>query len=150
MTEIRFYHLEASRVADEAPKLLEKAYATGLKTLVRCPDDQTVSALDKSLWTYDPASFLPHGTVVDKAAADQQPVYLTDGSENPNEAKLLLMVDGAVGGDADQFDRCFYMFNGSDDSVLAKARNDWKHYKDQGFDVSYWQKDPNGKWSQKA
>ena len=69
MTEIRFYHLEQRRVDQALPPLLERALEEGRRVLVRASSDEMVAALNERLWTYDDASFLPHG-----AAGDGDPM----------------------------------------------------------------------------
>ena len=48
-----------------------------------------VEALNDRLWTYDDASFLPHGAAGDGDPATQ-PVFLTERVENPNAASALV------------------------------------------------------------
>ena len=57
--------------------------------------DERVAALDALLWTYDEASFLPHGTARDGNAA-RQPIWLTAADENPNAATMLVLIDGVA------------------------------------------------------
>ena len=54
---------------------------------------ERIEALNTLLWTYDPASFLAHGTSKDGRPEDQ-PIYLTTEDENPNEAEVLVLLDG--------------------------------------------------------
>ena len=63
MGEFRFFHLERRRVEQALPLLLERAYQDGKRVMVRASSDELVAALNDRLWTYDDASFLPHGAV---------------------------------------------------------------------------------------
>ncbi len=93
MAEIGFYHLLSTPLERALPKLLERARAHGHPIVVRCGSAERVAQLDAVLWTYEEASFLPHGSARDGDAASQ-PIWLTDRDENPNRATMLVLVDG--------------------------------------------------------
>ena len=79
MGEFRFHHLERRRVDQALPDLIVRILPQGRRVVVRVPSAEMVEALNDRLWTYDDASFLPHGAAGDGDPATQ-PVYLTDGS----------------------------------------------------------------------
>ena len=87
MTDIGFYHLQKWPLERALPKLLEKVLETGKRAVVIAGSEDRVEALNGLLWTYNPNSFLPHGTSRDGNAADQ-PVWLTTEDENPNGADV--------------------------------------------------------------
>ena len=60
-----------------------------------------------------PRGFLPHGTK--DGYAERQPVWLTDSDENPNNANVLFLVDGAESSRIGEFDLCYEVFDGRDD-----------------------------------
>jgi very-short-patch-repair endonuclease/DNA polymerase IIIc chi subunit len=78
MTTIQFYHLLSTPLERALPKLLEKAFAGGFKTLLVADSDEHIEQLNQLLWTYDPNSFLPHGSVAD-GQAERQPILLVTG-----------------------------------------------------------------------
>src|ERR1700744_2953369 len=96
MTEIGFYHLTRSTLGEALPRLLERALAAGHRILLKAPNPAEVERLNKLLWTYDAASFLPHGSAEDGWSAEQ-PIYLTAGDENPAGAGLGCQCGGAEG-----------------------------------------------------
>ena len=146
MTEVRFHHLERRRVDQALPRLLERALEEGRRILVRAPSDEMVAALNEQLWTYDDASFLPHGAAGDGDPMDQ-PIFLTAELENPNAATMLVRLSGAeTGGADDAFDLVVLMFDGRDETALAKAREEWRRLKDQGHAISYWREGDEGAW----
>ena len=110
---------------------------------------ERVEALNAQLWTYDPGSFLPHGAARDGNAA-RQPVWLTDQDENPNEASMLFLTDGATSDRIAEYARCFELFDGRDDTAVEAARARWKAYRESGHAVSYWQQGDKGGWEKKA
>jgi DNA polymerase-3 subunit chi len=146
VTEIRFYHLERRRVDQALPSLLEHALDEGRRVLVRASSDEMVAALNERLWTYDDASFLPHGAAGDGDPMTQ-PVFLTAELENANAATMLVRLSGAETGDADDaFDLVVILFDGRDDAALAHARGEWRRLKDQGRTISYWRESDEGGW----
>lgn len=59
---VDFYHLQTQTLDDVLPKLLEKAYASGQKILVKIGTNERVEFINSLLWTYEESSFLPHGS----------------------------------------------------------------------------------------
>jgi DNA polymerase-3 subunit chi len=151
MSRVDFYHLQMQPVEKVLPKLLEKAYATGKHILVKVGTEDRVPFLNTALWTYDDQSFLPHGAKAD-GNADRQPIWLTAGQDNPNQATMLFLVDGALA-DEEQlntFERVLNLFDGQSETALQQARQFWKQVKALGCECCYWQQDENGIWKQKA
>ena len=149
MTEIGFYHLTRSPLERALPKLLEKVLAAGLRAVVRVGSEERAGFLNTALWTYDPASFLPHGTAAEGSGA-RQPIWLSVGEDNPNAATVLVLTDGAGAGGLGGYDRCLEMFDGRDPEAVARARARWKAYRDAGHSLTYWQQTGDGGWEQKA
>ncbi len=78
-------------------------------------------------------------------------MLLTVHDHNPNAANVRFLIDGAaVPADAAAYQRIVLLFDGEDDEALAAARTRWTEAKQQGFDVTYWQADENGRWEKKA
>ncbi len=147
--DIKFYHLQRQTLDEALPKLMERVQGAGLKAVVKVANDDVCTALDKALWSYREDSFLPH----DKAGCDHpedQIVYLTTGDENPNGSTCLVLVDAVESSDYAGYDRLMYMFDGRNADVVTKAREDWKTFKDGGFEMSYWQQTEQGGWEKKA
>ena len=151
MPRVDFYHLEHGIIEDVLPKLLEKAYTSGKPILIKVGNEARVEVLNTALWTYDDQSFLPHGTKKD-GNASLQPIWLTAGEDNPNQAAMLFLVDGALIDlkELNNFERIFNLFDGKDEEGLKRARNFWKEVKSSGLECFYWQQDANGRWNQKA
>lgn len=147
MTDIRFYHLERQSLEQALPALLAKALEQARRVVVKAPDEADIEALDTQLWTYDPASFLPHGSARDGEAA-RQPVWLTTEDENPNNANVLILVRGAQSAMLADFSLCCEMLDGRDESAVAQARARWKTYSEAGHSVTYWQQGEKG-WEKK-
>jgi DNA polymerase-3 subunit chi len=129
------------------PKLLERAVGAGFRVVVMAGSKERVEQLDAALWTYDDASFLPHGSARD-GHPGRQPIWLTTEDENPNGATLLVTVDGVRSVRSGEYQRCLDVFDGSDESVAA-ARERWKEAMAAGHTLTYWQQTDKG-WEQKA
>lgn len=148
MAEVHFYHLESLNLEAALPQLLEKCLQRGWRAVVRAGSPERVEALAGHLWEYDRESFLPHGTVQD-GHAEEQPIWLTDGADNPNDATVLFLVDGAAAGSLEGYARVCDLFDGSDPDALAEARERWKQAKASGARLLYWRHGPDG-WQNKA
>lgn len=149
MSRVDFYHLQKQTLEQVLPKLLEKAYATKQKILVKIGNEERVEFLNSHLWTFNDTSFIPHGSRKD-GFADQQPIWLTSGDDNPNRATMLFLVDGAYAPPdvLQNYERVFNIFDGNADSSLNQARQFWKEVKSSGLEAFYWKQDDNGRWSQ--
>lgn len=149
MSEVGFYHLLRVPLERALPKLLEKALAAGHRVVVLGGSDERIEALNAALWSYDDAAFLPHGSARDGRAAEQ-PVWLTATVENPNNATLIALVDGAEPPDLGPYARCLNLFDGNDEEAVARARAQWAALKAAGHALAYWQQTPSGGWEKKA
>ena len=146
MTELLFYHLHRQPIEKVLPALLEKSLERGWRVVVQAASDERIEALDAQLWTYRDDGFLPHGTMKESESA-AQPVLLTTGDDNPNGANVRFLLDGAaVPSDAASYARIVLLFDGEDEDAVAAARARWSQAKSQGFEVTYWQPDEQGKW----
>lgn len=150
MTEVHFYHLQRAPLDAALPKLLEKVLGAGARAMVRVPDAPLADHLDQVLWTYDRQSFLPHGTEQSRWP-DRQPILLTTRSQNVNQATMLVLINNAdKPDDWQRYDRVLYMFDGRDQDITARAREDWKAFRDKASKLCYWQQGEQGGWQQKA
>jgi DNA polymerase-3 subunit chi len=150
MAEVGFYHLLTTPLERALPRLLAQAWTRGYRIVVRAASAERIEHLNAVLWTYDDTSFLPHGSARDGNAASQ-PIYLTEGADNPNGATMLLLVDGIEAEPAElaSFARCADLFDGNDAAAVEAARQRWRRAKDAGHTLTYWQQTAAG-WEQQA
>lgn len=148
MAEIGFYHLLTTPLERALPRLLERARAQGYRIAVRAASSDRVEHLNALLWTYDEASFLAHGSARDGNPASQ-PIWLSDGEDNPNGATMLVLLDGVEAEDVSSFARCADFFDGNDDAAVASARERWRRAAASGHTLTYWQQTAAG-WEKKA
>ena len=151
MTEVRFYHLQRKSVEQALPPLLGKVLERGLRAVVVAGSEERVESFNDLLWTWDPASFLPHGSARDGAAADQ-PVWLTTRPETPNGAQVLVLTDG-VGAEPAGLNGVTLvcdLFDGNDPEAVAAARERWRRCKAAGHQITYWRQSDSGGWERQA
>jgi DNA polymerase-3 subunit chi len=149
VTELGFYHLTRSGLDAALPRLLEKIRSAGHRVVVRLADAERLDQLDRLLWTFRNDSFLPHGTRQD-GHGQAQPIWLTTGTDTPNGATVLVLIDGAEAADAASFERVLELFDGRDAEAVARARERWRWAETQGMDRVYWQQDERGRWQRAA
>ncbi len=147
MTQVAFYHLQKWPLETALPKLLEKTLEAGKRAVIMASTPERVEALNALLWTYRQDSWLPHGSAKDGEAEDQ-PVWLTERDENPNQASFLFLTDGARSEHLGEFERCFELFDGNDEEAKQAARQRWKDYEAAGHDLAYWRQTDVGGWEQ--
>lgn len=143
MTEIRFYHLTRKSLEQALPELLEKVLERGLRAVVLTGSPERAEALTQLLWTYKEGSFLPHGNAADGMAA-QQPIWLTAEDENPNGAGVLMLTDGAVCANIQNYDLVCELFDEAVEGAVDAARARWQAYKSTGHQLAYWQQGETG------
>ena len=148
MAEVGFYHLLSMPLERALAKLLERASAERHQIVVKCGSPERVAQLDSALWTYEEASFLAHGSARDGNAA-AQPIWLTDGDDNPNRATMLVVIDGVDTGNLSSFARCADIFDGNDDEAVAAARERWRQAREAGHVMTYWQQTAAG-WERRS
>jgi DNA polymerase III subunit chi len=150
MTEFFFYQLNGQTLEQVLPPLIARSLERGWRVAVQASSDERVEALDAHLWTWRDDAFLPHGTWRDAETAEQ-PVLLTVKEENPNSADVRFLVDGAATpGDVLAYRRLVLVFDGNDPDAVEAARARWSKAKLEGFAVTYWRTDENGRWQRQA
>jgi DNA polymerase-3 subunit chi len=152
MTETLFYHLERRSLDDVLPGIIEKTLERGWRAVIRADSSERADAIDSLLWTYNDQTFLPHAQSGD-GDPRRQPVLITVEDENPNAANVLFCVGGSVPTSWDALNdltRIVLMFDGRDETALARARAAWKDAKGAGHEVTYWKESASGKFEKQG
>jgi DNA polymerase-3 subunit chi len=126
---------------------LEKVLQTKGRAVVLATEENR-KALNDSLWTYHPDSFLPHGST-EEGTPEQHPVWLTATLENPNQSNFLVVTSGLPIPALEGFETCLYLFDSNREEELKTARNAWSQAKGAGHDLTYWQQTDQGNWEKK-
>ncbi|XDZ64695.1 DNA polymerase III subunit chi [Alphaproteobacteria bacterium LSUCC0684] len=151
MAAVAFYHLTRHGADEALPPLLAKTMAAEKRAVVCC-DEARLGQFSTAIWSRQPESWLPHGvTGRDDEDAAICPIWLTgDISSNPNNATFFFLIDGRMPQLPDEAERVFILFDGHLDTAVAEARTQWKALGDAGHDLSYWQQEETGRWTQSA
>ncbi|MEN3930537.1 DNA polymerase III subunit chi [Microvirga sp. W0021] len=150
MVDVWFYHLQRQPLEATLPVLLLKTVEKGWKAVVQVASEERLSALDDHLWTFSEESFLPHAPANEPSAVSQ-PIVLTVGSENPNNAEIRFLAEGSeLPENITSYQRIAVVFDGNDPDLLNRVRQQWKDVKASGLEASYWQQNERGRWEQKA
>lgn len=149
MAEVLFYQLERSSLENVLPGLLARSLERGWRVVVKVGSDERLQAINAHLWSYDDASFLPHGAAADGSAEDQ-PIWLTTGDDNPNGATVRFLIGGAAALDFGSFDRTVFLFDAADPDALRDARSAWSTSRMAGLEATFWREDERGRWAKQA
>jgi len=149
LTEYWFYHLKVSPLEAVLPDLLEKTRARGWRTLLRVPQPH-LKELDNFLWTFRDDAFLPHGRD-DEPLADSHPILLSHTAPDSRGFDCVFCLEGIENLEiSPRTTRCIIIIDGRRENSIQSARRDWKHLKEQGAAISYWQQNDRGRWEKRA
>ena len=144
--QVDFYHLAATPLERALPSIAARVVAGGGRLLIVSADHAQRAAVDRSLWTYSPESFLPHGQTGEDDA--DQPVLISSVPAPTNAARNIALIDGEWRDAALEFDRAFHFF---DAEGIERARAAWKALAERAdVERRYWKQDVSGKWEQAA
>lgn len=148
MTEIRFYHLQASAAEQVVPDLLKKAVAQGFLALVKAPTVSRCHFYDDLLWRV--ADFLPHAMEGDPENT-QHHVWISTKDETPNNANMALLVEGVEFPNLNNFRLICNVFDSQKEDHLDKMRQLWSQLKkNDALTLTYWKQQPSGGWAKQA
>lgn len=148
-SEVRFYHLTQSRFEQALPQVLQKALSRDMQVIIQTGEDkERVEYLNHFLWTFSDRVFLPHGSSQD-GNGEHHPIWITHDNDNPNQADLMILCDGAEIENLETFDLCCYFFDGNNKDAVTKARTYWKNLSETDLDLTYWQQGDQGGWQKK-
>jgi len=137
---IDFYHLERSNLDTELPFIMEGLYAEKKRVLIRTDSPERTDYIGNLLWTYNSDKWLPHGTVKD-GRTQKQPIFITEGSDNPNNATVLAVVSGEeldfTAPENKAFEHILIIFSAHDMTAKDNARKLWLTAKEKGYELYY-------------
>jgi DNA polymerase III subunit chi len=137
MTEVSFHFNVPDRLA-YACRLLRKATRVGSRIAVTAPGE-TLGALDRALWTFDPLDFVPHRRLPAGEKVPPRlrptPIWLLEQvADAPDHDVLLnLGADAPIG--FESFERVIEIVSASNEDRQA-ARERWKHYAGRGYAIT--------------
>ncbi|PUE36102.1 DNA polymerase III subunit chi [Limnohabitans sp. Jir72] len=133
MTRIEF-HFNATERLQYACRLLRKAHTQKLRIGV-VGSAQALRQLDSALWTFSAVDFLPHSTSSEGAdVQDVSAILLSEDPERCAGRDVLVNLGDEVPAGFEQFGRLIEIV-AVDDHGRMTARQRWKHYTAQGYDL---------------
>ena len=134
MPRIDFYTLEPNSPGDRyllCCRLVERSRAEHLRVLIHCPDLAAARHLDRLLWTYRQASFIPHG-LVGQIDPELTPVLISLDGTPDGEDQVLINLAPTAPPFFSRFARVCEPVD-QDPAVRATARERFRFYREQGI-----------------
>jgi DNA polymerase-3 subunit chi len=133
MTSIEF-HFNAPERLQYACRLLRKAHSQKLRVGV-VGSAPTLRQLDAALWTFSAVDFLPHSGATDSPELQHaSAILLSDAPGLCAGREVLVNLGDEVPVGFEQFKRLIEIV-AVDDHGRMTARQRWKHYASQGYDL---------------
>lgn len=145
IAEINFYHLTVTPLIKAIPKILEKIISNSQRGVILFNDAIQMNEMNSYLWSFSTINFIPHGSKNDPFP-DQQPIYLTDKLENPNNSQILILTDKWDENTLSGFEKYLYFFDSNIPDQIEFARSKWKNCQSSYFNKSYWKQLEDGSW----
>ncbi len=134
MTLVGFYVVQASAAEDKlrvAVRLVDKAVQQGHRVFINAADESQARQLDDLLWSYRPASFLPHGLC---GTEHSQKIAIGWGQEPGDHDDLLINLKLSVPEFFSRFRRVAEVVT-QDTASLEVLRESWRFYKSRGYQL---------------
>lgn len=146
LMQATFYEIIVTTLEKTLPKLLEKIYEKGLKTVIRVESEERSKSISNTMWTYSTLSFLPHGShLCPKEFQSFQPIWITSQEDNPINASILVITDQNTK-NIKGYDRILDIYNGNEENAQQMAIERSKIYSSSGYAIDSWEQDLKGSW----
>ena len=134
MTRVGFYVVQDARQAQRlqvAARLADKAFQQGHTIFINAVDEAQARALDELLWSFRPASFLPHGV---HGEENSETIAIGWGQEPVRHNDLLINLQLEIPEFFSRFRRVAEVVT-QDAESLAALRRSWSFYKERGYQL---------------
>jgi DNA polymerase-3 subunit chi len=134
MTLVGFYVMQTSDPGQRlrvAARLADKAFQRGHRIFINATDEAQATELNKLLWSFRPASFLPHGL---HGQEHSETIAIGWGQEPNNHNDLLINLQLEIPSFFSRFARVAEVVTQEPDS-LAALRKSWTFYKERGYQL---------------
>ncbi len=134
MTRVGFYVVQAADQAQRlqvAVRLADKAFQQGHNIFINAVDEDQARTLDDLLWTFRPASFLPHGL---HGQEQSDTIAIGWGQEPAGHNDLLINLQLEIPGFFSRFRRVAEVVTQDPESLQALRRS-WTFYKERGYQL---------------
>ena len=134
MTRVGFYVVQAADQEQRlqvAARLADKAFQRGHRIFIHAADEAQARTLDELLWSFRPASFLPHGL---QGQEHSDTIAIGWGQEPLDHNDLLINLQLDIPPFFSRFQRVAEVVTQDPDSLQA-LRESWKFYKERGYQL---------------
>jgi DNA polymerase-3 subunit chi len=134
VTDVAFHFNAPDRMA-YCCRLLRKAVSGNARVVVTGLP-ATLAHLDKLLWTFSPADFVPHCLLdSDAQMVAASPVIFANSIQSVPHQQVLINLGQHVPEGFERFERVIEVV-GLDDEDRSLARARWKHYTERGHAIT--------------
>ncbi len=112
-------------------RLADKAFQQGHRIFINAVDEAQARTLDELLWSFRPASFLPHGL---HGQEHSDTIAIGWGQEPDNHNDLLINLQLDIPSFFSRFARVAEVVT-QDPASLQALRESWKFYKERGYQL---------------
>jgi len=134
MTLVGFYVVQTSDPGQRlrvAARLADKAFQRGHRIFINATDEAQAIEINELLWSFRPASFLPHGL---HGQEHSETIAIGWGQEPNNHNDLLINLQLEIPSFFSRFARVAEVVTQEPDS-LAALRKSWTFYKERGYQL---------------
>lgn len=134
MTRVGFYVVQASEAGQRlrvAARLADKAWQQGHRVFINAVDESQARDLDGLLWSFRPASFLPHALI---GQEQREPVVIGWGQDPQTHDDLLINLQLDIPPFFSRFRRVAEVVT-QDPASLQALREAWRFYRDRGYQL---------------
>ena len=139
MTRVAFVKLEKPEKARYCCLLAEKFFQEGRRVLVVVRDQEQGQQLDKFLWTWRKASFIPHRLVTGNGDLDPEPVLIAVTPPAAGRGEILIMAQPCCVDFIRGFDLVFDFAEIYDPQLQNESRRRFLHFREAGLDPFMYQ-----------
>ncbi|MEM0898623.1 MAG: DNA polymerase III subunit chi [Pseudomonadota bacterium] len=145
MTQVLFYHLTATSMAEALPTLVEKCLDREWTVAIQAVGQENARQIDDLLWSYKPESFLVHAN--DDDDASEADVLVTAEPNKGVAHQIRFLLDGApLPQNFENHTRLMIVFDGQDEEKVALARDQWRELKPKSHDLTYYKQTEEDRW----
>lgn len=132
MPLVEFVKLDKPEKARHLCQLASEFFHQGKRVLVLVADDNQAMTLDRFMWTWDKAAFLPH--VWDNGAVEchEEKIAITTTERNSNGAQVLIAGRPCAMAFMRHFERVIDFAETYDDSLRDLARQRYRQWQEAG------------------
>jgi DNA polymerase-3 subunit chi len=134
MTLVGFYVVQAAgenQRLQVAARLADKAFSRGHRIFINATSESQARELDELLWSFRPASFLPHALQGEEHCGR---VAIGWGQDPGDHNDLLINLQLDIPAFFSRFQRVAEVVT-QDEGSLAALRQSWKFYKERGYQL---------------